>query len=102
MAPAAAWARATRWRAPLLAFAAPLLLLMVLQIVKFSPLGSDWLLVVDFALFALVALAALAIAWGLISAMVPSRRARVGRRLVLLSLFVAGALAGVQATRPIR
>jgi hypothetical protein len=102
IAPAAAWARATRWRKPLLAFAAPFLLLVVLQVIKFSPLGTDWLILVDFLLFALVALAVLAIAWGLLSTMVPSRRARVAPRLVLLSLFVAGALAGMQAGKPIR
>jgi hypothetical protein len=101
-APAAAWTRARPWRGPLLAFAAPLALLMVLQAVKFSPLGTDWLVLVDFALFGLVALATAAIAWQLIAFMVPSRRPRIARRLMLLSLFVAGALAGVQASKPIR
>jgi hypothetical protein len=101
-ATAGAFLRAFRWRRPLLAFATPLLLLVVFEALAYSSLGSDWLILVDVALFALAGLALLLTLFLLASALVPRLRRDALRALVLPVLFVAGTIAGAQACKPIR
>jgi hypothetical protein len=103
LARAAAWARATRWHAPALSFAIPFLLLAIGEGLAFSPWGSDWLFLVDIALYGLAALALLAaVALLLLAALAPGRRSSAWPRIALLLMFVAGTVAGAQASKPIR
>jgi hypothetical protein len=85
-----------------LAFAVPLLLLTIFEGLAFSPWGSDWLFLVDAALFAMAVLALLAGVAMLLTALAPSLRGPSLRRALILLLFVAGTVAGMQASKPIR
>jgi hypothetical protein len=94
--------RATRWRKPALAFATPFLLLVIFEGLAYSPLGSDWLFLVDVAVFALAGIAGLLALFLLVSAVLPRLRVDALRALPVPLLLVAGTIAGAQASKPIR
>jgi hypothetical protein len=94
--------RARRWAAPALAFLAPSLLLVAFERLAFSPWGSDWLIVGDVLLFGIAALALFATVVLAVAALVPRWRGDSLRPLALFSLFVAGTVAGVLASRWVR
>jgi hypothetical protein len=102
--PAAVFARvqALRLGAPALALATPLLLLVALERLAFSPWGSDWLVLADVLLFGLAALALFATVVLAVAALVPRWRGDSLRPLLLFALFVAGTVAGVLASRWVR
>ena len=102
LAAAGAWLRAVRWRKPLLAFATPLLLLAAFERLVYSPLGSDWLILLDWVVFALAGGALLAAGLLLVEAHEPRLRRDALRALGVPLLFVAGTVLGVQACKPIR
>jgi hypothetical protein len=101
---AAAFARTRRWRpvAPMLAFAAPLLLLVAFERIAFSPWGSDWLVLVDFVIYGIAALALFAAGVLAVAALVPRWRGESQRPLLLFALVVAGTVAGVPASQWVR
>ena len=94
--------RASRPLTPFLAFATPLLLLMAFERIAFSPWGSDWLVLVDFMIYGIAALALFATGVLAVAALVPRWRGESRRPLVLFALFVAGTMAGVQASEWVR
>jgi hypothetical protein len=102
LATAGAWLRTPRWRLPLLVFAAPPGLLVVFEALAYSPLGSDWLILVDVTVFAMALLAVFAVLALLASMLLPRLRRESLRALPLPVLFIAGTALGVLACIPIR